>query len=202
MNLFQRIEKNRFALNEHTNSFVRIMLDVLNGLPGGESIIPEFVTSYHGWSAQSSYTELATYPLNPHYDPDLPHTPENQAKSTGFRHHLVVVPVVHLVLIEEQDTWDECAGDPERWSLPQIPAELFFELNAENIKEFFVNHFAEKAKRNEEHDFQSKWSNLYYSYTPEELTKYATAMKAAEVLPNNERFNKTLEIMRAENEQN
>jgi hypothetical protein len=57
-----------------------------------------------------------------------------------------------------------------------IPQDLFLSGTEPEIVEFFKERFKERVEREERYKFDSKWCNLFYNYTPEELIKCANAM--------------------------
>ncbi|QQM18541.1 hypothetical protein CPT_Morttis_048 [Acinetobacter phage Morttis] len=144
--------------------------------------VPHFVQSYRGFHLDVIPFENTYWVDNPNYVPNQTSEfylrPENIEKQAGFSQIQKSDKVVNLQLVEVQDSWDDYRGDPETWNISLIPEELFWHGTKEQILKLFEDRFKEQIDRQIENEFQSKWSQLFYYFTPEELIKSAEAMKA------------------------
>ena len=185
-NIFQIQENAHTKIKKRGQIFVRMAaqaIDSLTELPNSSESLPGFINSYHGFHAEVFPFENTTWVDNPNYKPGLTSEeykkPENLAVDAGFHKIEVVTQMCRVCAVEIQDTWDDCAGEPETWNLEMIPQELFLYGTEPEIVAFFKDRFKDVVEREERNKFDSKWCNLFYNYTPEELTKCANAMMSA-----------------------
>ena len=202
MNIFEKRESASDAIKTRGNLFVHTAHRIINELGGtnGSDLAPSFVRGYHGFRVEVSPYDQSRWIDNPNYKPGLSseeyRKPENVEVNAGFHKIEVIDKVCNIRAIELQGGWDDCDGDPEVWKLYAIPQELFLYGYEKDIAEFFKARFKESVEREKENVFRSKWSALFYYYTPEELEMYANAMKSATSDTTGDRFDETLSMMR------
>lgn len=202
MNIFEQRESASDEIKSRGRYIVHTAYRIINELHGGggSNIAPGFVYGYHGFRVEVSPYDQSRWIDNPNYKPGLSseeyRKPENVEVKAGFHKIEVIDNVCNIRAIELQDTWDDCAGDPEVWVLHAIPQDIFLNGSEKDIEEFFKRQFEEQVKREKENKFRGKWSALFYYYTPEELEMYAKAMKSAKSEMTGDRFDETLSMMR------
>lgn len=203
MNVFELRNKYESDLTNRATYFVRMAATAISSLCGEDNSsdsCPGFIQSYRGFSAEVFPFDSSRWIDNPNYRPGLTSEeyakPENRAVDAGFSKIEVVDKLCRICAIELQDTWDECAGEPETWNLESIPQELFLSGDESDVVEFFKNRFKETVARELENEHRSKWSTLFYYYTPEELVKCADAMTRIVAESQGERFETLLEVMK------
>lgn len=182
-NIFQIKEDAHTKIKKRGQIFVRMAaqaIDSLTELPDSSESLPGFIHSYHGFHAEVFPFDNSQWVDNPNYKPGLTseeyNKPENLAVDAGFHKIEVVTPMCRVCAVEIQDQYDECAGEPETWNLEMIPQDLFLSGTEPEIIEFFKERFKERVEREERNKFDSKWCNLFYNYTPQELIDCANAM--------------------------
>lgn len=133
-----------------------------------------FLTSYHGFSCHTNYYVRNEYVDNPHYNPDLPHTEENRALSTGFEKICVEVPEVNISCTERGDPYDD--WEPEgKFGLSQIPFEIWENGTPEDIQGLIQARFKQEAERTKYNNIRNKYYPLF-EFTPGELKEIARVM--------------------------
>lgn len=203
MNVFEQQAEARMAIAERAQVFVRLVAAAIDDLKSADcevEIRPSFITGYHGFYAEVFPFETSDWIDNPNYNPNLTNEeyslPENLAVDAGFHKIEQVKKMCRICVIESQDTW-EPMGDPEEWTIENIPQELFLTGTESEIIEFFKERHKADVDRENENAFISRWSSLYHYYSPEELEEAAKAMKAvSEILPHGKKFTSFLELMR------
>ncbi|ADG59959.1 hypothetical protein Acj9p059 [Acinetobacter phage Acj9] len=209
MNIFERNEKLKKEINDRAQVFVRLAAAAIAQLskdPYKSTLVPSFITGYHGFHTEVFPFDNSLWVPNPNYKPGLSKAeyekPENREVDAGFPQINVIEKMVRICAVEVQDNWDDCAGEPEVWNLELIPQELFLSGTEAKITTFFEERFKAQAERENDNAFRGKWSALFYYYTAEELEQYAKAMKDAKSEYPGERFEETLVAMGAKDEHN
>lgn len=184
MNIFERRDNATKELNQRAQVFVRLAaaaIDSLSDKENSSDSLPGFINSYHGFHAEVFPFDNSRWIPNPNYKPGLSSEeyklPENSKVDAGFSQINVIDKMCRVCAVEIQDSWDDCAGEPETWNLEMIPQDLFLTGTEPEIVAFFTEHFRIKVERENEAKFRSKWSNLFYYYTLEELEDAVANMK-------------------------
>lgn len=207
MNLFEKRADATDKLRERAKVFVYLASAAMESLRDEEAesnVVPHFVNSYHGFHAEVYEYDHTRWIDNPNYNPNLTdeeyRLPENHAVDAGFRQIMAVDKVCNIIVVECQDTWDDCAGEPETWTIHSVPQDLFLNGSESDVVAFFTERFEAEVKRDNENAFTNKWSNLFHYYTPEELQRAIDArLKADEEFSGNlgKNFERYLNELRA-----
>ena len=178
MNLFDERRSNEDSIKIRAAVFVHTMIEYCTNTSNGVEVIPYFLRS--GNIDITAYdTTNVSYPPNPNYNPDAPHTPENIKLQTGFSYIEVKTNVVNISCTSVcTDTWDDLYEE-ETYCIRDIPLELFTNGSRKEISEFVESKFKDECERKKKMAIRDKYTPVF-NLTADELIKFATAMKEVE----------------------
>lgn len=179
--LFERKETVENLIHEKAEKFVNSWLSAIRTMSDGESkLIPEFIDSYYGYSINVHNYHRSNWIPNPNYNPNLTDDeyklPENLKNQVGFSQIKVLTNYVNIELIENQDSWDDCAGNPEEYAINNIPEELFLNGSGEEIFEYVKRLHEKDIEREIENNFRDKWQPLF-NFDISELNHFIKTME-------------------------
>ncbi len=204
-NLFETREDINTKLNEQARIVIRAAQRAINNLSKihNSELLPGFMDSSSGFDVEVVAFNTTEWIKNPHYKPGLSteeySTPANIAVDAGVSMLLVNAAMCNITATEIQDPYDDCAGDPETWELRMIPQQLFLYGSFSEVVEFFIKRYKNDIERENHVVNHSRWSTLFYNYTPDELIRCANAMVANPDGNHTDRLDFVIEKMQAAN---
>lgn len=162
----ERNELNQ-KVTDRAQIFMRIAKSAVDKINPSGILIPGFITGYHGFTTSVYDQVVRTFPANPHYNPDAPHTPENIALGTGFSWTEVQTHVVDIHCTKNTGDYDD-DDEPELFCLNHVPLELFETGTIEQIEAYTIAKYTEAAGRQSRVEFVTKLDPVL-KFSPEEL---------------------------------
>ncbi|ADJ19390.1 hypothetical protein Acj133p043 [Acinetobacter phage 133] len=155
MNVFETQEKAQAEIQILAHHYVWCAVEAITSLTGGAESLPDFIRF------SSREIHINVYQTERH---------EYPAGGT-----LVRTPVVNIHCSEDQDPWDDCAGDPETWDIIDVPLELFLSGDSDEIRKIYIEKYKLKAEQNAYNNAVNMFIPLF-QIEPEMLIKAANAI--------------------------
>lgn len=178
MNMFERQAKLAEEIENKSRNIVNFVHQKMTEMAGGETGDRDFLFRCHGYNVSTHPYELHETIENPHYNPDLPHTPENRAKDTGFKNITKVSLVVNISCAERSDPYEDWPVDG-KFHLYNIPYQMWFDEDLEAIGKLIEEREAENLERDRINAIESKYYPLY-ELSVEEIEKFLASYKEVE----------------------